>query len=105
MKKIEVSQKSVQFMAGWHRADCLWSKAEGSPFENPPYESKESARWALRTMRKQLVDAKALAKPAKLLMVHPERFAKALEAFAVARACDGIQMAPVRNTRQIEIPL
>jgi hypothetical protein len=50
-----------------------------------PYPSEQSARWELRTLRRELAEAGALALHRGRLFVHPQRLAAVLERAAVER--------------------
>ncbi len=65
------------FMADFVPLSQLW---EGS---SAAYPSEYSARWAMRSMSRQLAEAKAVALHRNRLMVHPQRFAQVVEQVAL----------------------
>jgi hypothetical protein len=64
-------------LAGYKPLRVLWTGAQ------PPYQSEQQARWALRQHRAQLAAASALALHQGRLLVHPQLFVQIVERSAI----------------------
>jgi hypothetical protein len=67
-------------MAEFQPFGVLWGDA------NAPYPSEPSARWAIKKLRAELVEAQAIAYHCGALMIHPHRFAQVAELAAIREA-------------------
>ena len=68
-----------QFLAGYLPLKTLW---EG---EDPLYPSEQSARWAVRTLGKQLAEVEAIAIHRRELLVRRDAFVRVIEDVAKKR--------------------
>lgn len=69
--------QSVPFMADFLPLKSLWDGPAA------PYPSEFAARWAIRKMRNELAEARAVAMHRNRTMVHPQRFSEVAERAAV----------------------
>lgn len=76
-KNARKRENSLSILPGFTPLDALWAG------NRPAYPSEQSARWAVRTHRRALTDAGALALLRGRIFVHPERFSQVMEAEAI----------------------
>ena len=79
-KRNTTPQSQVRLFGEFAPVSALWSGAR------PAFPSEQSARWALRQHRTALAEGNALALCRGRLLVHPERFARVLEARGIEAA-------------------
>lgn len=80
-------------LSGFVPFSKLWGSKATSNFP-----SEGSARWFLRINRDALVKAEALAVHRGRMLVHPERFATAVERIATGAAAGSVRSAPPAST-------
>lgn len=76
-------QEAQQVLSGFVPLAALWEGVDESP---PLFPSEPSARWFSRVHREELVNAQAIARHRRLILVHPERFARVVEKVALDAA-------------------
>jgi len=92
--KIKGGQQ-VPFMAEFLPLKSLWDGPAA------PYPSEFAARWAIRKMRNELAEARAVAMHRNRLMVHPQRFAAVAEDAAVQQFSRSIQDERAHAKREV----
>lgn len=85
----------VPFMADFLPLKSLWDGPAA------PYPSEFAARWAIRKMRLELAEARAVAMHRNRLMVHPQRFAAVAEDAAVQQFSRSIQDERAHAKREV----
>ncbi len=84
----------VPFMADFLPLKSLWDGPAA------PYPSEFAARWAIRKMRPELAEARAVAMHRNRIMVHPQRFAAVAEDAAVQQFARSTQDEHVEAKRE-----
>jgi len=75
---------------GWLPLSSLWDSAA------PLYNSEQSARWAIKTHRRALIEAGAIGKHTGRIIVRPERFAQVAEQEALQAARRSLEKLQTR---------
>lgn len=84
MSEVRTRRAAVPpLLASYLPLKALWSG------RTPPYQSEQSARWAVRQHRAQLAAASALAYHRGRLLVHPQLFVQVVERAAIEAAQRG----------------
>lgn len=87
--------QSVPFLADFLPLKSLWDSPAA------PYPSEFAARWAIRKMRNELAEARAVAMHRNRLMVHPQRFAAVAEDAAVQQFSRTVQDERAHAKREV----